>query len=468
MRRIAVIGGGAAGATVVAELLRRDGGMELLWFTGQHRPGRGVAYATSQGNHLLNVHAANMGLLADDPGGLARYLWKRRLPWTSGDFVPRALFGDYIEDTLTRWIGNCPPGASIDTIASEVVALRPSGTGYAIETDDRRRFVVDGAVLAVGALPPVPIAEVKGDALASGRYLPDPWQRRHIPFEPQQIVVLGSGLTAVDAILTATAHWPDAAIVALSRHGRLPAVHESTPSPPFAGAQALIERLRFRPAIRHWVRLVRKTARGQGADWRAIVDCLHPVTTELWRLLDGVQRGRFLRHVRWAWEAVRHRSPPASAKTIEQLRMDGQLFVLAGRVRRIEGTSPLLLTYTRRKDGSPGEFAADLVVQATGLQTQVARTTHPLLRQMLREGLVRTDAQRLGIAADIDGRVIRADGMVAPTLRVIGPLMRGVLWECTALPEIRMSAARLARDLSAELQAERPFSDRGERAILAH
>jgi uncharacterized NAD(P)/FAD-binding protein YdhS len=463
MRKIAVIGGGAAGAAVVAEFLRSANHLELFWLVGQHVPGRGVAYATSNGQHLLNVRAANMGLLADDVGGLVRYVQAKKLQMTPSDFLPRTVYGDYIEATLAKLIADCQPGVSVDTLSSEAVSLRPCNGGYAIETDDRRTLRVDGVVLAIGALPPVPIAQVRADALEGGNYLPDPWQRRRITHIPKRVVVLGSGLTAIDVILTAATHWPDARIIALSRHGRLPSVHHPVPLLPHPHAGDLIERLRADPTIRGRFRTIREAANDHGANWRAVIDSLRPVTTELWRSLDDVQRRRFLRHARWAWEVVRHRLPPQSADAIGQLQQDGRLTVLAGRIRKVEGPLPLNLSYRRRSDGSIRDLAADLVIQATGLHTAVKRTAHPLLRQMFREGLVRVDAQGLGIDADVSGRVIRADGTAAPALRVIGPLMRGVLWECTALPEIRMMAARLARELPIDLRGGRP-SDSGVEA----
>jgi uncharacterized NAD(P)/FAD-binding protein YdhS len=81
----------------------------------------------------------------------------------------------------------------------------------------------------------------------------------------------------------------------------------------------------------------------------------------------------------------------------------------------------------------------------------------------LQAGLVAVDAQGLGIEADVHGRATTADGRTSTTLRVIGTLLRGVLWECSALPEIRMLAARIARELPAELRqrdAARPTLER--------
>ena len=54
--------------------------------------------------------------------------------------------------------------------------------------------------------------------------------------------------------------------------------------------------------------------------------------------------------------------------------------------------------------------------------------------------------------ANVDGRPLPADGTPAHGLRVIGTLLRGTLWECTAVPEIRTMAAKLVRELPNELR----------------
>lgn len=456
--RIAVVGGGAAGAAVVGEFLRRgSAACELVWLTGRSAPGRGVAYATNNAMHLLNVRAANMGLFADDAGALLRFLQARCTPALPGDFLPRAAFGEYVEATLAQLMAS--GGVRLKLQACEAIAIeRASGEGYIVGTDQGTRIAVDGVVLAIGALPPVPIAEVDNEALASGRYLPDPWQAPSLERAPQDIAVLGSGLTAVDVILSAAAAWPDARIIALSRHGRLPAVHGAAPAKPYAHQDQLIEELRATPSARRWVRIVRECLHDDAPDWRSVVDGLRPATVELWRSLDLAQRRRFLRHVRWVWEVARHRMPPQTAQIIERLQDEGRLRVVAGRVRRIEGSAPLAMTYRRRDDGTMRLVNVDLAIQATGLQTAVQRTSHRLLRQMFETRLVRADRQGLGIDADTAGRVMRADGTAEGGLRVIGTLLRGTLWECTALPEIRTMAAKFARELPYELGHARESS----------
>ena len=453
--RIAVIGGGAAGAAVVAEFLRRgDAACELVWLTGRSAPGRGIAYATDNAMHLLNVRAANMGLFADDAGALLRFLQARCTPALPGDFLPRAAFGDYVEATLAQLMTN--GRVRLEMHACEAIAIdRGADGGYSVVTDEGARIDVDGIVLAIGALPPVPIAEVTDEAIASGRYLPDPWKAPGLEQAPREIAVLGSGLTAVDVILSVATTWPDARIIVLSRHGRLPAAHGAAPAKPYAYQAQLIDELKAAPSIRRWVTILRESLRDDVSDWRSVVDGLRPVTVELWRSLDVAQRRRFLRHVRWIWEVARHRMAPQTAQIIERLQDEGRLRVVAGRVRRIEGEGPLSMTYRRRDDGTTRQLDVDLAIQATGLQTAVQRTSHRLLRQMFESRLVRADRQGLGIDADTAGRVMRADGTAEGGMRVIGKLLRGTLWECTAFPEIRTMAARFARELPFELGRRR-------------
>ena len=48
-----------------------------------------------------------------------------------------------------------------------------------------------------------------------------------------------------------------------------------------------------------------------------------------------------------------------------------------------------------------------------------------------------------------DGAALNAAAVAEPTLRVVGALRRGALYESTAVPELRDQAADIARGLSA-------------------
>jgi choline dehydrogenase-like flavoprotein len=65
---IAVVGGGFSGASLAAALLRgTEVPPSVILLEREADLGRGVAYGTRCGGHLLNVRAQNMSGLVDDP-----------------------------------------------------------------------------------------------------------------------------------------------------------------------------------------------------------------------------------------------------------------------------------------------------------------------------------------------------------------------------------------------------------------
>jgi uncharacterized NAD(P)/FAD-binding protein YdhS len=79
----------------------------------------------------------------------------------------------------------------------------------------------------------------------------------------------------------------------------------------------------------------------------------------------------------------------------------------------------------------------------------VTRTPDELLRGLLGRGVIRADALRLGIDADENGAVLDARGRASTRIFTLGPILRGLRYETTAIPEIRDQAAALADRLIA-------------------
>jgi len=455
MQRIALIGGGAAGSAVAAELLRQAAGSDrrpacaLTWIVGDRAPGRGVAYASDDDRHLLNVRAANMGLFADRPGDFLAYLAERGIDADGARFVPRALYGDYVEATLARLLAAAGRRVALAARSTEAVAIRPLADGrLRVRLREGDDLIADAAVLATGAPPPLPLPGVAAAALRSGAYAVDPWQWPAPARDPGHVLVIGTGLTAVDMLLSAAARWPQARLTAVSRHGRLPQAHAEHPGPAYAGQAALVERLQAEPRLRARLRALRETLRAPGDDWRAVLDALRPHTPHLWRQLDLRERARFLRHLRPIWDVARHRLPPQTAAAIEGLRASGRLQVLAARVLAVDGDGPLQLQLRPRGGERPLRVAADFVVQATGFDSAAQATSHALTRQLVADGLAVPDPLGLGLAARPDGRLLRPDGGAWDGLRTIGTPLRGTSWECTGMPEIRSLARTIAHDLA--------------------
>jgi uncharacterized NAD(P)/FAD-binding protein YdhS len=315
---------------------------------------------------------------------------------------------------------------------------------------------VDAAVLALGTLPPRPLSGVSEAALASGRYVVDPWKLLAAPSidpPPRKVVVIGLGLTAVDVLLELSAQWPQAQFTAISRHGTLPEAHLRAAAVPVGDSAELIESMRDAPEIRHWMHLLREAiAQDHTIDWRTIIDSLRPHTPGLWRELPGEERARFLRHARWAWERARHRMPPQVREMIATLEQNGRLLRQRGRMQSIDLVDgSLQLTLAPSHTGQSQTLSADLVIQTTGLDTDVRRTQDRLISQLLTNSHILPDPLGLGVLASPDGHLQHNgkhhEGTYWPHLFALGSLLRGTLWESTAMPEIRQQARHLADQL---------------------
>ncbi|WP_458071274.1 FAD/NAD(P)-binding protein [Rhodanobacter sp. BL-MT-08] len=450
-RRVAIIGGGAAAATLLSELLERKlpQPLHLDWYTGGGPLARGVAYGTPSDRHLLNVRAASMSMFAGKPSGFLDFL-KRDDPAVAGtDFMPRRRYGDYLEAEVARALAQGEAnGHDVNVIPFAVQAMVPERDGVTvIQGEESRQF--DAAVLALGSLPAQPLGGVSAEALDSGRYVVDPWAlmaSADTMSAPRKVVLIGLGLTAVDVLLELSARWPQADFTAISRHGLLPEAHLNAAAVPAGDSGELIDSMRDSPDVRHWLRLLRE-ALAHERDWRAVIDSLRPHTPGLWRELDTEQRGRFLRHARWAWERVRHRMPPQVARSVAALEDEGRLHRLRGRMKSVAlAGDTLQLQLACAPAGIPHALEADLIIQTTGMNNDIRRTGHPLVSQLLTNGHIATDPLGLGMRAAPDGRLAHGKDYWS-NLFAIGSMLRGTLWESTAMPEIRQQARHLADQL---------------------
>ena len=437
---VAIIGGGASGTLTAIHLMAsRAHDLSTTVYDATGEVGRGLAYGTTDRRHLLNVRSRHMSAFPDIPGDLVE--WARRTGRQSDAqaFLPRRDYAVYLRETLDR--------LRDDRFAfrpERVVDVAPVTGGFELRASGGRVTRAAGVVLAHGNLRPEPLA-IDGVPLPDARWhLADPWDLDRLTrLAPDAVVVLvGTGLTAVDAAVTLLGDAPDRRVVMVSRHGLLPASHieqnstawlSPVPHGPVTADQ-LAALLREQVAA----------ARRQGVDWRAVVDGLRTPTQGLWQRLGLDERRRFLTSYARAWEVRRHRMATDIASRLDGYRDEGRLTVLEGGLTgiadhgpRCEATLPAL----------PDTLFADAVVNCTGPMTDVSRTTDPLLGALVARGLVTPDPLRLGVSCTPQGEVLDVSGQVVPGLYVVGPPRKGTLYETTAVPEIRGQAAGLAQRL---------------------
>ena len=447
---VAVVGGGASGTLAVIHLLRSAAAerrpLRIIMIDRHGRHGLGQAYSTTHPAHLLNTPIGQMSALAGDPDHLVR--WADAAGLQHDGFLPRRAYGRYLRDTLSDAERSARPTARVSQITSQVVAIRPSARGRPLRLQLADGCIdADAAVLAIGSLPaalPCPVPR-------SPRYIADPWAPGALDGagDGSPVVIVGTGLTMLDVAIAVTDGHRATRVQAVSRHGLLPHVHRGQPAPGLTSWLPALSETAGPVGLADLMWQVRAAVSDRPGSWQDVIDGLRPHVPSLWQRLDSRDKRLFLRHAARYWEVHRHRMPPATARRITELRTAGRLSVIQGRVTAVTEDHGRLRVHLDQ-GGTSAELTAGWLINGTGPAADITSSSDPLLRDLLSYGLARPDALRLGIDADPGGAVLDASGRPSGTIFTLGPPLRGLWYETTAIPEIRDQAAALARRLAAQ------------------
>ena len=428
-RRIVIVGGGASGTLVAAQLARQaTQSTEVVVIEPRPRLGEGVAYSTNDERHLLNVAAGGMSAFADDAHHFARWAGV-----ADGAFVARREFARYLRETLDSQLA-----------ANARVSLRhiqrPArgiATSPLVVSTDGEAVQCEAVVVALGNSTPTCPDWVA--ALDASRVIRDPWQQGALERIPDgaHVLCVGTGLTFVDVAITLASR--SCRVTATSRHGLLPTVHapsntvhapnntvhapNNTVHAPSntvnAPAGAPPHSFSTPVDVSRWLR--------SQPDWRAAFAVIRPETQRIWRGLGDRGQRQFLRHARRYWDVHRHRMAPEVARLLADHTSLGVITIDHSPARERAASTDI-----------------DFVVVCTGPDDTDA-LTRPPLASLVAAGQARPGPHGMGIDTDADtGHVLTASGDLVANLYAIGPLRRGTLWESTAIPEIRSEARRLA------------------------
>jgi len=456
-RVVAIVGAGFSGTATAINLLRHPGACALRIYLIErgNEFGRGLAYARRDFAYLLNVPASRMSATVADPDEFLRFARARDPNIQGEDFLPRALYGEYLQHLLQEAAIGAPAGTSLQRVNAEMVNVSTSATGASLELSTGARLHADAVVLALGSpLPKLP------DSIRCSVTAPllrrDPWNGGGGPPTCRgSLLVIGTGLSMADIICEALSRDPDIEIHAISRHGLVPPSQTQFRPDALGNDGGLLEQSagstrRLVAVVRHLV----ADADKDGGDWREVITLVRHQASELWTGLCPAERTRFLRHVRAYWDIHRHRIPGAVHARLQALRASGQLRIHAGRLAGLErGAVGVRAHWVERGSGHRRTLEAAEVVNCSGPDYDVTRSREALWINLLERGLVVPDLLRLGIRTGPGVALLGRDGGLSSRVFYVGPMLRADHWEATSVGELRVHVHCLAdtlRDLMAQ------------------
>ncbi|MCQ8279224.1 FAD/NAD(P)-binding protein [Acetobacteraceae bacterium KSS8] len=454
---VAIIGAGFSGTLLALHLLRRmpeHATVALIERNNQF--GRGPAYSSGNASHLLNVPAGKMSAFQGQPGHFLE--WLHSLPEAElcgmapgpGTFVPRTVFGRYVRHLINQELKVPGRRDQLKLVRGDVVDISEEPGRLILALDRGRTITADRAVLAIGNFPPAAPPVADPAFYDDARYKPDPWAADALAdLDPDApVLLIGTGLTTIDTIISLLDQHHRGPITALSRRGLLP--HRHAP----AGTVPPPETDRFPTRVNDLARALRRNSARQmqaGGTWQSAIDEIRPVTMELWQGMSLADRQRFLRHLRPWWDTHRHRVSGPVADRIAQARESGQLRIRAGRILHYHHEHPdglVRVGFRPRFSREIDHATAARVVNCAGPDADYSRIRDPLVRTLLGRGLVRPDPLCLGLDVTANCALTDRDGAISRRLFAVGPVTKGAFWEMTAVPDIRHQAETLAGQLA--------------------
>jgi uncharacterized NAD(P)/FAD-binding protein YdhS len=450
---ITVVGAGFSGTLLSLHLLRHcPSGTHIRLIERNRQFGPGQAYSTENPNHLLNVPAGRMSAFPDRAAHFLDWLQARPMHELNGvmphggSFVPRRLFGRYIRQQLHDALRR-RSSVHLELLHGSVTSIAQEPRNLRLHMAGGHDMATDIAVLALGNFTPEPIPVADSAFYDPALYCPDPWSPRAFagldPAAP--VLLIGAGLTMVDAVISLLDQGHVGPIHAVSRRGLLPRCHTSAVAAPR-------EPMAYPSGVRALTRFLRTQAEhalAAGGTWQSVIDGLRPVTQEIWSTLSAEDRGRFLRHLRTWWDVHRHRIAAPVAARIEAARASGQLRVHAGRLRGYENTGGMMTVRFRPRGGDAiATLHVARVVNCSGPGADYLRVADPLVRSLLTDGVGRPDPSRLGLDVSENCALRSGSGAESRRLFAVGPITKGAFWEMTAVPDIRLQCEQLAQGLA--------------------
>jgi len=445
-KKIAIVGAGFSGTAVAAMLSRITAQpIEITLFDKTGIFGAGDAYRTPYPWHILNVRARDMSVFEDQPTHFVDWVSARQSQYPevssqqviAEQFLPRYIYHHYLRDLLQQLRSN--KNVTLHLVSSEVIGAEHQADKIKLTTHEQQHCYADKVVLALGNyLPmefPFPVSGVNTIA--------NPWDYsalKHIPADAD-VMMVGMGLTMIDAVLTLQQQQHRGKIYAISRHGLLPQPHADI-HVPYQTYEEYTP-IALRALIRQW----RKNSLShmqEGGDWRSIINVLRAHIPTIWQHASVQDKKRFMRHLLPYWNVHRHRVHQTLMDMLQQLIEKQQLQIMAGRVVSVaENQANIRL----RKASHMQTMKVDWLINCMGPGLSAQEKTSSLLQSLTQSGNVSLDPLAIGLSATQDGRIYDATGQLSSSFFTLGPPAKGAIWECTAVPEIRRQSYALAKNI---------------------
>ncbi len=182
-----------------------------------------------------------------------------------------------------------------------------------------------------------------------------------------------------------------------------------------------------------------------GISAEPLIDALRPNTQKIWKALTVEEKRIFMSRLRHHWGVARHRIPFLSYDYIQKERIANRLEILAGKVLELKlNEKGVQANIYDKKQKTELICQFTHVINCTGPETKIEKSGNELLLQLKQGGFIVQDDLQLGIEVNDSYQIINSQNKVDEKMFAMGGLLKGKLWESTAINELRVQAKMVA------------------------
>lgn len=447
--RLVIVGGGFTGIALVIHAVRAASRpLDITVIEPDARLGHGVAYGATDPAHRINVPAGRMGLFAGDMDQVTRWCFAEGLLPDAGSdaghgdfYVPRSVYGRFMQDVLRETLAAASERVTFRHRATRARRLIRDGDSWRVELDNEAAVEGDMVALCCGHAAPAPPCAVDAAVRANPKFVANPWAPGAYDGigADDRVLIVGTGLTMADAVVSLLDRGQAGRMTAISRRGLLPRGHGlfinnldilDGQSPPVTALGLL--------------RLVREALRRLEPvwGWQAVLDSVRAQLPDLWGALSAPERRRVAGRLLPYWEVHRFRISPRIGDALTKAQATGLLAVERAALEGISAGGSCFAVTLRQPGGLVTSRRYDAVVLCTGPEKNPRKD--PFLAGVIADGWGRLDDLEFGLAADPGSRLLGLDGTPIAGLYAFGPLTRASFGEMTGAPDITRHLEQLA------------------------
>jgi uncharacterized NAD(P)/FAD-binding protein YdhS len=470
MRTIAIIGGGFAGTMTAVHLMKQANmPLNIIIINTRFPLITGIAYATHYPGHLLNVPVESISALGKQESHFFNWLHQhndfKNIPahTLKKSFAPRKVYAEYLRFIWDEAVANKNTSVNLQLIEDEVINVVPTEPGFQLELKAADPIQADYVVLATGNAIPKnpPIADPS--FYDSPLYYKNPWNDQCLQNlkSERDILIVGNSLTMIDAVISLLANGFSKNIYTVSPHG-FAIMPDDQQVPPYD--RIILNEISRPYQLHDLVSLINKHMKRcekEGLSKLAVVNSIRHNLQQIWIDFSQTDKRTFLKRISPMWNAWRHRTPADMYKKISNLIDAGRLTPITGRLASFaERDDYVEVRILNKKANKEISIDVERVINCTGSQIDV-RLPDSLLNNMYKGGIIDHDPLHISLNADAQsGAVIDADGNTSTQIYTLGNNVKGILWETTAVPEIRTQAENIATGLIKQIKTQAVLSEK--------